>query len=438
MSNSTPTPSSCTNYAVNIFSCFLFFFTFFFLRSSFAIANLAYLPICAFVAFTPLMLVDIAQGKKFFGNQGITYSLKREFSFKRLTLKLIGLALTYGFLFFIYWLLPVYKMDFYNIFFSKVYSFIWYLVILSVPYFALVDLMMKDPEDSYYELGKVALFRFKGIDKRLIREHFKAWLVKGFFFPLMCGYFYNDMGRLYNFDFNAVNGFHQWFSQTYDFLFTIDLLFAAIGYVMTFKIFNSQIYSAEPTVLGWFICLICYDPFWGDLLYNKYFAYDDSIYWGNLLVNLPTLYYIWGSMIICCLIIYASATIAFGYRFSNLTYRGLISNGPYSFTKHPAYVFKNLSWWLVSVPFIYESSPLEAVRNCILLFGVNTIYYLRARTEENHLSNYPEYVAYAEMMNKKSIFAPLAKVLPFLKYSKERAHATNSKIYKPFTGRTDL
>ena len=57
-----------------------------------------------------------------------------------------------------------------------------------------------------------------------------------------------------------------------------------------------------------------------------------------------------------------------------------------------------------------------AATHCILLLGVNFIYYQRAVTEENHLSNYPEYVEYALAMNQRSIFRPLVKYLPFLEY----------------------
>ena len=45
-------------------------------------------------------------------------------------------------------------------------------------------------------------------------------------------------------------------------------------------------------------------------------------------------------------------------RFSNLTHRGIITNGPYRYSKHPAYLAKNLSWWLVSMPFMITVSPL--------------------------------------------------------------------------------
>ena len=114
------------------------------------------------------------------------------------------------------------------------------------------------------------------------------------------------------------------------------------------------------------------------------------------------------------------ATVAAGIRFSNLTYRGLWNTGPYRWTKHPAYVFKNVSWWLVSLPFIANSGA-AAVKCSLLLLGVNALYFLRAKTEEAHLSHYPEYVAYATAMNDKSIFRWCAKLLPFLKYRPPRA-----------------
>ena len=67
------------------------------------------------------------------------------------------------------------------------------------------------------------------------------------------------------------------------------------------------------------------------------------------------------------------------------------------------------------MPFM-AASPLMAVKLSLLLLLNNVIYYLRARTEERHLSHYPEYVAYALEMNEKSIFRWVAKLMPFLKY----------------------
>ena len=117
------------------------------------------------------------------------------------------------------------------------------------------------------------------------------------------------------------------------------------------------------------------------------------------------LYGVWGTLILLCLCVYVYATAQFGCRFSNLTYRGTITSGPYRWTKHPAYVFKNLSWWLMAIPFIPgDGSLFTAIQNCLLLGGVSGIYFLRAKTEERHLSRYPEYVSYAKWIESNGIF----------------------------------
>jgi len=114
--------------------------------------------------------------------------------------------------------------------------------------------------------------------------------------------------------------------------------------------------------------------------------------------------------------IYVWASIAFGIRFSNLTHRGILTNGPYRYTKHPAYISKNLSWWLISMPFLSAASPIEALRHSLLLIAVNTIYFFRARTEERHLSFDPTYVDYAKYIEVKGIFAAIGKRIPALKF----------------------
>jgi steroid 5-alpha reductase family enzyme len=97
--------------------------------------------------------------------------------------------------------------------------------------------------------------------------------------------------------------------------------------------------------------------------------------------------------------VYAWATVAFGLRFSNLTHRGILTHGPYAWTKHPAYLAKNAFWWLSSLPFLATSGSLaDAARNTALLAAVTGVYYWRAKTEEKHLGADPDYVAYAEWM----------------------------------------
>jgi len=127
-----------------------------------------------------------------------------------------------------------------------------------------------------------------------------------------------------------------------------------------------------------------------------------------------------------CVVGYALCTVSFGLRFSNLTNRGIITGGPYRFTKHPAYLAKNLSWWLISVPFVSEQGVGAALRNCCLLGLLNCVYYARARTEERHLSRDPTYVAYALWINEHGLLRRLARALPWLRYRAPAAGAEKS------------
>ena len=154
------------------------------------------------------------------------------------------------------------------------------------------------------------------------------------------------------------------------------------------------------------------------LIGNVYLSYGSRYDFFAWFRDYPLLLTPWGSVILALTYIYASATVALGIRFSNLTYRGLVTNGPYAFCKHPAYVAKNASWWMISLPFLSQEGLWTAISHSLLLIGVNLLYFLRARTEERHLSHYPEYVAYAEAMNTHSLFAPLARAIPYLQYRK--------------------
>jgi hypothetical protein len=53
------------------------------------------------------------------------------------------------------------------------------------------------------------------------------------------------------------------------------------------------------------------------------------------------------------------------------------------------------------------------------LLGLNFIYYLRAMTEERHLSWDITYVSYALWMNENGIFKRLAKWIPIFKYQQK-------------------
>jgi hypothetical protein len=80
-------------------------------------------------------------------------------------------------------------------------------------------------------------------------------------------------------------------------------------------------------------------------------------------------------------------------------------------------VSKNLSWWLIAIPFISNTGTADAVRGCLMLGLINLIYFLRARTEERHLSRDPTYVAYALWMNDHGLLNWVGQMVPALRYT---------------------
>lgn len=159
------------------------------------------------------------------------------------------------------------------------------------------------------------------------------------------------------------------------------------------------------------VCLVCYQPFWS-LIERQYLRYEqDGLNWGDVSAGYPVVYVLWGSAILACLAVYAFSTAVFGLRFSNLTHRGIITSGPYRWTKHPAYISKCVSFWLVSIPFISTLGTGTAITQIILLAGANGLYVARAITEERHLARDPVYREYQAFIREHGLFAKCRRLL---------------------------
>ena len=100
-------------------------------------------------------------------------------------------------------------------------------------------------------------------------------------------------------------------------------------------------------------------------------------------------------------VVYSWASVALGFKASNLTNRGIVSHGPYRFVRHPAYATKNFAWWIGALPGLYalcrDDNREGAAYALLALIGWTAIYALRAVTEERHLllahNGYAEYMA---------------------------------------------
>ncbi len=354
-----------------------------------------------------LALLDVSRRP----STGLADRALRSLDFQALGLRLAGFCATLAVIALLYWAFPEYHGRFYAPYWRFLEALAWPTAIIAPVYFAWIGRRLQQPQDAYLQVGRWVVGRgWTAIDRDLMRSHWTGWLVKAFFMPLMVVYLDDDVrtvsGALSALSWDTMHVYRFLYELSY---FT-DLLFCVVGYTLTLRLLDSHIRSTEPTAFGWLVALVCYQPFYS-VIGNFYLKYDDSgLYWDTWLAQYPAVRVVWAVAIVFLTAVYALCTVSFGVRFSNLTYRGIITGGPYRFTKHPAYLSKNLSWWLISIPFVSRSGWLEALRHCLLLGGLNCIYFLRARTEERHLSKDPDYAAYAQWIRERGMFAWVKRV----------------------------
>ncbi len=267
---------------------------------------------------------------------------------------------------------------------------------------------MIDPKDGLWHVGKLACLQLKEVDTEIVKEHLRCWAIKAFFLAFMVSAFPAVFAGILRADLGVIRASPvESIILAVQVMLLFDLCFGTIGYIVTLRPLDSHIRSANPYVAGWVAALICYPPFavmtrGGPLDYR--IGTQDWTVW---FVGQDILLMFWGAAILFLMVVYAWATVVFGFRFSNLTNRGIITNGPYRYFKHPAYLSKNMAWWLMYLPFLSVSSSTDAARNCLLLLIVNGIYYARAKTEEKHLMADRRYQEYADWIARNGVLERL-------------------------------
>ena len=240
-------------------------------------------------------------------------------------------------------------------------------------------------------------------------------LLKGFFAPLMVLALFQHMtGMVANGEFVLA----QWATIRTDFLYVfnshgywflfqlilfMDVVFFTVGYLVELPALRNEIRSVDPTWLGWTVALACYPPFNG--LTNKVLGWSSSDF---PQFPHPVVHVAVAALMLLLFAIYASASVALNLKGSNLTHRGIIGHGPYRFIRHPAYMCKNLAWWLGSIPAILVAWEQKSAWNTLVVIGSaaawSAVYVLRAFTEEDHLSGVDgEYAAYREQVRYRFI-----------------------------------
>ena len=311
-----------------------------------------------------------------------------------------------------------------------------FLVVVS--YLVASEFYLKNPKDGFWQTGRIVVELVRttanhicGSDlglSRILRlsrlhpappdalmVHVREQVVRGFFGPLIFCSLCNNLPQLH---FRGFENYMAGFGFCQNVFFSFDLCFAAIGYTLPASasvVLRSGFQSVEPTTLGWVSTMICYDPLFRvvlDEIIGNYSSGDQWHQWfdqrnGGRRADHLLSFRAWGVAILMLQAMFAWCTVCFGLRYSNLSYRTVVTYGPYYFTKHPAYIAKLVSFAMLHVPWIDLSKGEReghylGLRHCLSLCALTGIYYVRARTEEMHLSSASEdYRAYMRTMDAR-------------------------------------
>ncbi|MBF0470467.1 MAG: hypothetical protein HQL48_03740, partial [Gammaproteobacteria bacterium] len=163
--------------------------------------------------------------------------------------------------------------------------------------------------------------------------------VKLFFLPLLASWVINNvihqwhLTQTLSWDFKTINAY------LLAMLILTDTAIFLVGYSVESRTMGSKVRSVEPTLLGWVVCLWCYPPF------NQFSFAPFDVELIPIHVTLGP----WGEgialiAVTLCWGIFVWASLALGFKASNLTNRGIVTTGPYRYCRHPAYTAKVVAW----------------------------------------------------------------------------------------------
>jgi protein-S-isoprenylcysteine O-methyltransferase Ste14 len=237
-------------------------------------------------------------------------------------------------------------------------------------------------------------------------------LLKGFFAPLMVVWLFDHSAQL------LAHGRDLWaawgqadaltlfnahgFWLLFKLILFFDVFFFTLGYLVELPALKNEIRSVDPTVSGWAVTLACYPPF--NALTSQVFGWHSADFpqFDHVGVHLAA-----NAALLTLMAIYSWASLALLFKASNLTHRGIVAHGPYRYVRHPAYVCKNLAWWIGLMPAAHAAAQTSLAALLTVLGSMaawSAIYYLRAVTEEAHLKGVDgEYAAYCARVRYRFI-----------------------------------
>jgi protein-S-isoprenylcysteine O-methyltransferase Ste14 len=322
---------------------------------------------------------------------------------------------------FAWWLFTEYRDPIYRPLFDSLPLLLAVIPVITAICIFYTEWRLGPAENPGWQYWSLLRGRTQNIDWRFVRDDLIGVAVKGFFFPI------NFVDLIYYLTAVRKVGFpgaSATWPQIVNYAmaaFGLVMIAALIpGYMFGSRLFGTQIRKIDHSLFGWVVTLCCYPPLLGAVFYNwlNYAPVTQNGSpepWVSAFSHIPALFYVVGGAIIITEIFHCWGEAAFNLRSSNLSNRGIITNGPYRFCKHPVYVAKCIGWFLVWLPFQNETA-LQYLRNVLLFLGVCGIYFMRGLAEEKLLSSDPNYVAYALWIDEHGIFARLGRAMPAMSF----------------------
>ena len=376
------------------------------------------LVLCALV---PQCLIAFLRERRHFGPRLIrpTKNLLGD-----IAIKYLGLCAGIAALFLFWWLFPFYQRLSYHPFFATAWLTLPWIMAVILAAVAYTEWRLPPVRDHAWQLGLLMTGRWREIEGPEMKTALLALLVRGIFLPLNYCALLMSVERLRpeRWDWQAM----EWAESHFLIMQMLwGLLIIAIipGYLFSARLLATHVRRADASWFGWCMTLICYPPLL-NAVFREWLNYNPQGFanpilkpWIVLTEDFSVLFYLSSITIIAMEVIHWWGESIMGIRASNLTHRGVITNGPFRLTRHPIYLSKCVGWLVIWMPFAMGGSVLEGFRLTLLWGGVCLIYFARAWVEERLLAADPDYVEYALWMDRHGPLAVIGRLCPPLTFA---------------------
>lgn len=347
--------------------------------------------------------------------------------FNRTVTKFAGVLVGIGMIGFAVWLFPTYgnPRDL-SLLGEAILPFLSFIFPASFILIFFTEYILGEKKDGTYHLGLFAQGQFRDINWRVFFDGVLEWLVRGIFVLInfvSVSIFVSRYRDVAFADFTANIGR---FVIELDGLVFMVILFAILpGYIFASRLIGTEVKKVDHTWFGWMITLAAYPPL-NAAVFGGWMQYTPSVeslqlfqgvpVWVYLTQQFPPALYFVGVMILLAGLFHLWGEAQMGIRSSNLSRRGIITIGPFRFTKHPVYVSKCVQWAFIYFPVLNAIGLLSSLQSGLLFLMVCLLFVGRAVAEEKLLAEDPDYVRYALAMDEKGVFAFVGRLLPFMSF----------------------